>query len=612
MVKRSYSILLCLVLGLGASVSAQNSTAGSLSPDQDELASAQKQGANIAFIDYTGPETSIQSSAQIRSIGTGLGSAMGRSGLKSGRTGEEGRYWVIRAVDSAVPQGFDADILILGPGAQVDKIRNLRSIIAGYLSSAWGYSAKDASTLAVYITVYNAVHRGGMDYFSAHYKPVVMKELSAENAGLSTRYDEWPGKTRIVIPLSANAKSGKLGAVETGAISDKATTENLRAEPGSSVGERQDMTDLQQREVDQRSEDLAAKNEELDKRQAAVDQEKADIAKEQQQLDAQKQASAQAHNGAAGQQGGTSSAQNQGTQGQNGAAGGSEAAQNGTADAQNSGAADQNQNGTAGQGQNGTGGNSAQNSAVQNADNTDNNNQQQADVQSKETELNKRQEAANQEQAQIDKEKQQAAQEQQQIDQKQNEVNQSRQDIAADQQKTINEEVASKDQGAAGSVFVFQVLSPDSSFARIMRFNPKSGALLSASALNTIHSRAVVEEADSYVLIAGKDGGGGAVRLERVDKKSLTASVEGQDDLFADSALWKIGDFYYAVGKAQNGGCHLLRFNADLKLAATSNVTVIPYTMLSQSADGLVVQTPDGSFAVISKDKLEKISELKP
>ncbi len=612
--KRSY---ICLFLGLCAGLAAQEASSGALSPDQSELASAQNQAANIAFIDYVGPETRIQSAAQIRAIGSGLGSQMGRTGLASGRTGEDARYSVIRAVDSSVTQGFDADILILGPSIQVDKIRNLRTIIAGYLSAAWGYSTKDASTLAVYITVYNAVHRGDMDYFSAHYKAVVTKELSAENAGLSTRYNEWPGRTRILIPLSANAQSGKLGAVETGTISDQQTTDNLRTEPGKSVGERQDMTDLQQREVDERSGDLAAKNEDIDQRQAAVDQEKADIAAERAKLEEQKQAQAAAQNQdtqGTGQQAGSGQNQNNaaGGQSQNGGTGTQNAA---SAEKQTDAANSQNEAGTAASQNGGSEGTAGGTSASQNqnADAAGSDQaQQQADIQSKEDDLNKREEAANAEQAQIDKDKQDAAKEQQAIDQKQEDVNQSREQIATDQKSTISEEVAAKDQGAEGSVFVFQVLSADSPFARIMRFNPKSGALLSASALNTIHSRAVVEEADSYVLVAGKDAGGGAVRLVRVDKKSLTASVESQEDLFVDSALWKIGTSYYAIGKAQNGGCHLVRFDADLKLAAASDVVVIPYTMLTESADGLVVQTSDGSFAVLSKDKLEKSKELKP
>ena len=84
----------------------------------------------------------------------------------------------------------------------MDHIDNLRRIIAAYLESAYGYSRQDSQTLAVFVTVYNAVYRGKLDVFKQKYKTVVTKNLTANKAGLALNYAEWPGKTQIVIPLS--------------------------------------------------------------------------------------------------------------------------------------------------------------------------------------------------------------------------------------------------------------------------------------------------------------------------------------------------------------------------------------------------------------------------
>ena len=75
----------------------------------------------------------------------------------------------------------EADILFIGKDATVDHIKNLRRIISAYLSSAYGYSEKDADTLAVFITVYNAVYRGQYDVYNSKYKAVVVKNLSQDN-----------------------------------------------------------------------------------------------------------------------------------------------------------------------------------------------------------------------------------------------------------------------------------------------------------------------------------------------------------------------------------------------------------------------------------------------
>lgn len=562
--------ILSLALALATAGLFAQAEAGqsSLSVARDELASAQ--GAKVVFIDYEGPETRVQSLAEIRGIGTSLGRSMGAG---PSRSGEAARYSVIRAVDPSVKEGFDADIIVLGPDAQVDKIRNLRAIIAGYLASAWGYGDKDAATLSTFITVYNAVHRGELSYFGSRYKAIVTKELSAENAGLSTRFDEWPGKSRIVIPLSAGAQPGKLGAVETGAVSDKGVVESLRAEPGASLGERQDMTELKDREVEQRKEDLAAKQAEIAQAESELAQQKAAIAEEKQAI-AEEKGQAAAPGGAAGEAA---------------AGGGAAKAGAGTGAAGTQGAAD-------------TGAVAAGGAGAE----------QQASIESREAAVKAQEAEAAAKEKTIAEQKTEAATEEKAIAAKEAEVKEDRAGIAADQKSAIAAEVAAKEAAASGGIYLFELLGPDSPFARLVRLDEKTGKLLSASKLNSIHSRAVLDEGASYVLVAGREGGNAAVRLARLDKASLSESAEGKDDLFADTALWKLGDSYYAVGKGSGGDWRLLRLDSKLGLAATSAVAINPYSLLVPGSGGLIVQAAGGGFVVLSQDRLERIKELKP
>ena len=235
-------------LAAGAILSAQTVA-------EDELRSVG--GRTIEFINYVGPHARIASLDEIRGLGAALGRAV-RAGAT--RAGSETRYAVIRVRDPQAPSGLDADIIILGRDAGVDHIRNLRHILGAYLEEAYGYSRSDGFLLATFLTVYNAVYRGDLAYFGKAYKPAVLTHLTAQNAGLSVRWDEWAGRSRIVLPISARA--GTPGRVDTGPITDKSVVESLKEESGTAalperremvdhLPERREMVDLKEREVEQ-------------------------------------------------------------------------------------------------------------------------------------------------------------------------------------------------------------------------------------------------------------------------------------------------------------------------------------------------------------------------
>jgi len=277
-----------MLAGLTAAVYAQ--------VDEDELSNLPP----VVFLNYEGPHSRIDTKEEIRQIGVVLGRQIserekGIAPTLEGmtiqqrreysyrfETGASNRYFVIHSVSAYEDGKLDADIFGLGVDAGVDHIRNLRTIIQGYLQAAYDYNEKDAALLAEYITIYNAVYRGNWDYFLQKYKTPVINYLVKDKAGLSIRYDEWPGRTLIVIPLG----HGGLSSVDTSVISDSRVIEELRKEEDLGVPQRQGMVDLKEREAEEtqrraQSEQEAIRQEE---RQIAAEREQPQDSRGEQQL----------------------------------------------------------------------------------------------------------------------------------------------------------------------------------------------------------------------------------------------------------------------------------------------------------------------------------------
>ncbi len=233
----------------------------------------ESEGTTIEFINYTGPHKVIDSINAIKGIGSSMGNIISSSIDQSNTTGNTDKYYVIHAVDTSAKDKLDADIIFLGKAAGVDHIVNLRRIISAYLSSAYGYSEQDADTLAVFITVYNAVYRSKLDSFNGKYKEVVTKNLSTENCGLSVNYEDWAGKSEIVIPLY-DVTDGGLSTVDTSVISDSKVVESMQEDDDKNITSRKDMVDLKEREADESSEKAKASQ-----KQAAVEQKKLETEK---------------------------------------------------------------------------------------------------------------------------------------------------------------------------------------------------------------------------------------------------------------------------------------------------------------------------------------------
>jgi len=227
----------------------------------------------VVFINYTGSHERLDTREEIRQIGVGLGRLI----PANNRAGGNNRYFVIHSVTDPDGNKLDADIFGLGVDVGVDHIRNLRVILQGYLQQAYNYNASDALLLAEFITIYNAVYRGNWDYFQSRYKTPVISNLVRDRTGLSIRYDEWPGRTLMLIPLGTG-----LGAIDTSAITDSRVIEEMRKDDDQGVPQRQQIVELMEREAGQAEQ--RARQE-----QQAVRQEERQLADERRQTEAERQ-----------------------------------------------------------------------------------------------------------------------------------------------------------------------------------------------------------------------------------------------------------------------------------------------------------------------------------
>ena len=527
--------------------------ASALEVDRAELQSA---GANsVVFINYTGPHQIINTVEQIRSIGSGLGGSISANSARESRAGQASRYYVIHAVDPSTTEKLDADILILGERTIVDHIDNVRRIIAAYLESAYGYSRQDAQTLAVFVTVYNAVYRGNLDAFKQKYKTVVTNNLTADKAGLALNYAEWPGKTQIVIPLS-DLRSGGLSTVDTSVISDTKVIESMKKEPDKKIDERKSMVTIKEKEAEQsqakaeqaQKQATEAKKEAADTKKEAAEAKKI-VTVEKQKLEETKKEAETAKQ---------------------------KAAEN-PKDAEAQKAATE-----------------AKKEAVK----------QEEKVAAAETKAAETEKKAADAEKKADTLEKQAEAAQIVADKKQSEAQKERIEIAKDQQQLIRESAGLD--SVINAAYGLKITDEREQLSGLVLVDKKTGRTVKESPVTVIRNRVVYPAGKEYIAVAGKTGGNAAVRLVKLDEKNMEIVAQSDEILAANSVLVKDGAFYYVV--IQDGKNYVAaKYDGNLKQVLKSNVAVMPATPITVTADGVMVTDTYGFAKLLKADDLQGI-----
>lgn len=535
-----------------------------LEVDRSEIAPGA--ATTIEFINYTGPQATISSADEIRGIGSSIGDSLkAQNPNQMQRLGSADRYIFIHAVDPTKTTGFDADILILGEKAQVDHIDNIRRILVGYLTHAYGYETKDANTLATYITIYNAVYRGKLDFFQARYKSVVLDILRQDIVGLSVRYSDWPGKTQIVIPLSDPRLAGTVSSINTSVLTDKAVTEKIKEDTKEGTQLRKDMVELKETEADQAQLRAAKAQEEAAKARITEQQQKADADKASKEaLQAQKDAEAAKKEADIAAQKAQAKPED--------------------AKAQETAQAKQ-----------------------QEAEAK----KELADKKTEQAEAKK--EATQKTQETIAEKEKIAAQDQSLADTKQKEAQTERKEIAADVQKEADQKVQDKkaqEQAALASTnpaYILRVVDDKTFVSELVMVNLNDGQELKKSSLALIRNRTLYDTGSGLMAIAGKKGGNSAVRLVLIDNQTLEMIAQGEDPIAEASLLVQNSHDYYAVIEQSSGNFVLGRFDAKLALKAKSSLNVQAYTAILVTDKGILVQDAKGKIALLKASDLTEI-----
>lgn len=234
------------------------------------------EGAGIEFQNFTGTHLETSTADEIDGIGEFMASRLQAAEGDDGTYTYFDKYRIIRAVDPGTAEGFDADIFIILPDAKVDHIANVRRIVASYLSRFYGYGPDDSDLIAYYVTIYNAVYRGDLPFFQETYKPVVNGHLTADKAGISTVYTDWPGGTQMVIPLSTDGSF-----VEPMGLTTDAVVDDIRRSEDMGIETRKAMVELKEKILEEEEEQLRQDTRETEERERELEERAAETEEEQ-------------------------------------------------------------------------------------------------------------------------------------------------------------------------------------------------------------------------------------------------------------------------------------------------------------------------------------------
>lgn len=514
----------------------------SLEVDKNELNTTGNE--IIEFINYTGPHKVIDSAQAIKEIGSDLGKDISLS--VSSTNGSNEKYYVVHSVTSGSKDQLDADIIYIGSTATVDHVDNLRRIISGYLQSAYNYSEKDANTLAVFITVYNAVYRGKLDTFKSKYTEDVVKNLSSENCGLSTNYKDWPGKSEIVIPLF-DVKNGGLSTVDTSVIADSKVVDSMQEDEDRNIDSRKDMVDLKEREADESSEKAQEAQKEAVQEQKVLNETKKEAEEAKKEAEEAKKEAEEAKK-VAEENPNDKKAQETAKEAE-------KKAEEATAKAEEK--------------------------------------QQQVEEQQKKTDDAK-----------------EAAKEAQEIaDKKQNEAQTERKEIAQDQQEIQQEKIAEAKANTEYGIIIVdeenllsRLVKFNSDNGEIIRKSPV--AVIRNRTIFEVGS----EGSEQFISVAGDNAGNGTIKLVLMDQDNMEITRESNETLSEDSVLVKDGDDYYCVID-DNGKWVVAKYNAELSLRYKSSIAVKSSTPITITKSGVVVTDSTGQLMLLSKTDLSAITK---
>lgn len=496
---------------------------------------------HIRFVNYVGPHSKIESRDEIRGIGVELGR---RIAAGETRATYHEKYDAEHLVDPGAAGGLDADLFSISSSAEVDHVDNLRLMLAGFLETVYRYTRQDATLLAEFVSVYNAVYRGEFETLRTRYKRQVADRLDAARVGLSNIYSDWPGATQLLIPLTERAGLSVLDSIDSEEISDDRVVEALRDREDLGLDLRKGMVELRERQTDEegmRIETergrLAEASEDLSEEQRQIDRRVEELSRQREVVLSEPDSPARAE------------------------------------------------------------------TLAELEDERSSLEERETELSARERELANRSTELERTENELETRRTAIRQDREEIAADQRTL--LREDTA-EAIRTVAAEPAAQRRtaGQAGSSYFISLVEGENAssrlpLGRIVLIESSTGAELAVSALNTIRGRAWYTFDGKLLVVAGRADRGGAVRMHLLEPGTLEVLSAGTDEIFPESMVVPLYDAFLAV-TGTGGSWNLARFDRTLAITHRSSVPVNPYTMILVSDDRVLLQGRDGGVLSLS------------
>ncbi len=234
-----------------------------------------------------------------------------------------------------------------------------------------------------------------------------------------------------------------------------------------------------------------------------------------------------------------------------------------------------------------------------------------------EAELEEREEALREEEEEIDEaaleleeQQEQVRDQEEEVEERREDIQEDREEIAEDQQAVMEEETGQIEltQYGAGSGIRFMIVrdTPYGPVSRMVFYDTITGKTERSAETAVIAGRTYLYKNEEVIVLALDSEESEWGTLTRLDPIMLTVLGRGEGQVYRNSTLLNREEYLFGV--TQNDGEWVLaKFNDDLSLIATSNVTVDPLTPIVPARGRLFVQMSTGEIVSLSPDTLQEL-----
>lgn len=187
---------------------------------------------------------------------------------------------IVKRFDTDEEGRLGGDIMDMTKEASYGHINGIIRMISGYVNQMFQYNMEDSELLALYIVYYNFKHRGNFNYIGQNFDTDYSKFLQKDKVGIPENFEDWAGRTEILIPIEKNLLKGGGLDIATYELEDQVN-------PDIDIQSKKKFDNLQKRKIKSEKEEVMEKYDQLLKkekqlldRRAEIDRQLAELMKD--------------------------------------------------------------------------------------------------------------------------------------------------------------------------------------------------------------------------------------------------------------------------------------------------------------------------------------------